>query len=95
MVKKKVKKKVKVSGGPWFRKRAGAIRSQWGFIPINWKGRIALILLIGINVFAANYFNITNVPFKEVSKFLVVFFFSITVFILIARRKTASVKDKK
>ena len=60
----------------------------WGFAPINWKGWIALLLLIGVNVFSAQYFDVMNVSFIEVSKFLVVLLFSLVIFILIAKRKT-------
>ncbi len=85
-----VKKRKKV----WFRKRAKNTEDSWGFIPINWKGWVALILLIGMNVFAANYFDIMNVGFREASKFLVVFLFSFVVFILIARKKTLGIHIK-
>ncbi len=82
------KKKKKVSKSPWFKKRAGAPNHKWGFIPINWKGWVALLLLIGVNVFSAQYFDIMNSPFIEVSKFLVVLLFSLVVFVLIAKKKT-------
>ncbi len=84
----KRKRKVKkvVPKNPWFRKRD--IDTNWGFIPINWQGWISLILLIGINVFAANYFNVRNAPFEGVSKFLVVFLLSMTVFVLVAEQRT-------
>ena len=84
-------KKLKVVKGPknpWFKRRNESIESKWGFIPINWKGWIALLLLIGINVFSAQYFDIMNTPFIEVSKFLVVLLFSLVVFVLIAKKKT-------
>ena len=87
--KKRLKKVNKNLGGRlWFRKRVKSLEDKWGFIPINWKGWVALILLIGINVFSANYFDVMNVRFGEVSKFLVVFLFSFVVFVLIAKRKT-------
>lgn len=80
-----------VSKNYWFRKRAGVKlkKGSWGFIPVNWKGWVALLLLIAVNVFAANYFDVMNSPFVDVSKFLVVLLFSLVVFILIAKRKTA------
>lgn len=86
MVKKKV---VRVSGNPWFKKRDGIVKRSWGFIPINWKGWLALLLLVGVNVFAAQYFDVMNVSFIEVSKFLVVFLLSFVIFVLIAKRKTS------
>ena len=92
MAKKKRASKMKVSEDSWFRKRTENSEEIWGFIPVNWKGWVALILLIGVNVFAVNYFDVMNVEFREVSKFLVVFLLSIFVFIMIARRKTLGVK---
>ncbi len=88
MAKKKKVSKMKVSEDSWFRKRTENSEKSWGFIPVNWKGWVALILLIGVNAFAANYFDVMNVRFREVSKFLVVFLFSLVVFILIAKKKT-------
>lgn len=92
MVQKKKKVVKKESKDPWFKNREKRNKREWDFIPVNWKGWVTLILLIGINVFAADYFNIMNVSFKEVSKFLIVFLLSISVFILIAKRKTSSAK---
>jgi len=77
---------------PWFKRRVGNDRSSWGIIPINWKGWITLFLLVFLNVFSANYFDIMNAPFEDVSKALVVFFLSIVVFILISRKKTKGVE---
>lgn len=92
MVKKKKKvmrKKINKSfsnSKMWFRKYNE--EDNWGFTPISWEGWLALVLLIGINVFAANYFNLNKLIFNNWSKFLAVFLFSIVVFVLIARRKT-------
>lgn len=91
----KAKKRVNKNEMAWFRKREGTLKKGWGFIPINWKGWVALILLIGINVFAAQYFDVMNSPFVEVGKFLVVFLLSCVIFILIAKRKTEGVVGKK
>lgn len=90
MAKKKIRvsKKSRMSNEMWFRKRAGHSKESWGFIPVNWKGWVTLILLIGINVFAANYFNLNELVFDDWSGFLVVFLFSLVVFILIAKKKT-------
>jgi hypothetical protein len=90
MVKKKVKKRVVKN--PWFKRRAGNLKSGWGFFPINWKGWVALLLLVGLNIFSANYFGLNNIVFDNWSKFLVVFLLSMVVFILIAKRKTEGVK---
>ena len=92
MVKKKV---VTVSKNPWFRKREGTLKKGWGFVPINIKGWVALGLLIIVNVFAANYFDIMNAPFEDVSKFLIVFLLSLAIFILFAKRRTKGVKVPK
>ena len=92
MVKKK--KSVKGSRNPWFRRRVGVVHNRWGFIPINWKGWVALLALVILNVFSAQCFDIMNVPFVEVSKFLVVFLLSLVVFVLIAKRKTEGVARK-
>ncbi len=98
MVKKKVVKKkvdrkiirkskvIRIVKSPWF--RVINPKHNWGFIPINSKGGIALILLIGINVFAANYFNLNMLVFDNWSKFGVVFLLSFFIFIEIAMRKT-------
>lgn len=90
---KKGRKVVKKRGvkDPWFKNRKQNRKSDWDFIPVNWKGWAALVFLIAINVFAANYFDIM-ISFREISKFLVVFLLSISVFVLIARRKTSCPK---
>jgi hypothetical protein len=95
--KKKQKRKriLRVVKNPWFMKMPGSKRHEWGFIPINWKGAIALTLLIGINIFAANYFNLNILSFDNWSKFGVVFLLSFFVFIEIAMRKTRREKDDK
>jgi len=87
MAKKKLVKKKKVKN-PWFRRRAGSVKKGWGFIPINLEGWVSLLLLIGVNVFAANYFKLNNLLLDSWLSFGVVFFLSIFVFIMIARRKT-------
>lgn len=71
----------------WFKERVGQ-RKGWSFIPANWRGWVALFLLVWVNIFAANYFDVMNVEFEKVSKVLVVFFLSIAVFALISRNKT-------
>jgi hypothetical protein len=85
-----VKKKKKVSGkrNMWFAERKG----KWSFVPMNWKGWIALWVLILLNVFSGYYFDVMNSPFIQISKFLVVFLLSLVVFILISRRKTVGGK---
>lgn len=80
-------RKKRVSKNPWFRKKLSS-NDCWGFIPINWKGWIALILLIGVNVFASNYFNLNELVLDSYLKMGVVFLLSIFVFIEIAKRKT-------
>ena len=57
---------------------------------MNWKGWVALILLILINVFAANYFELNRLVIDSWLGFGVVFFLSVLVFVLIARRKTGA-----
>ena len=98
MTKKRAKKRVtkkENKKAPWFKRREKESKSDWGFVPVNWKGWVALVFLIAINVFAANYFNITDISFKGVSKFLIVFLLSISTFILIARQKTVGLKGSK
>ncbi len=84
--KKKVKKKAVVN--PWFRTMSGDSKSGWGFIPVNWKGGVALILLVGLNIFAANYFNLNELVLDNYLKMGVVFLLSIFVFAEIAKHKT-------
>ncbi|MCK5321213.1 hypothetical protein KAJ38_01420 [Candidatus Pacearchaeota archaeon] len=79
----------------WFRKSVESKSAGWGWIPINWKGQIALGLLVGVNVLAANYLQISKLVINSWSKFGVVFLISLFVFIMIARRKTQGVKVKK
>jgi hypothetical protein len=89
------KKKVKGSKNPWFKKRAGAVlkKGSWGFMPINWKGWLALLLLIIVNVFAAQYLNLNLIEGERWAKFGVVFLLSLLVFILIAKNKTKGIAD--
>jgi len=105
MVKKKVRKVPPIPKGapsgekmkknPWFRKRVEIGNAPgWGWIPINWRGWIALILLIGLNVFAANYFRLNKLVLENWISFGVVFLLSLFVFIMIAQRKTRGVKAK-
>ncbi len=97
VTKKKTAKKVAPmkSQNPWFRKREGADlkKGSWGFMPINWKGWLALAFLIILNVFAALYFELYILSGKMWTKFGVVFLLSMLVFILIAKRKTRGVRD--
>jgi hypothetical protein len=73
----------------WFRKGKG---ENWGFIPINWKGWVALILLVGLNVFAADYFNLNNLILDNYLRMGVVFLLSVFVFIEIAKKKSVEVR---
>ncbi|MBT6689876.1 hypothetical protein HN903_00955 [archaeon] len=74
------------SKGAWFRKKRKD--NDWGFIPINWKGWVAMILLVGLNVFAANYFRLYELVLDSYLKMGVVFLLSIFIFIEIAKKKT-------
>ncbi len=85
--KAKKKSKKKAVGDSWFRKREGSV-DGWGFVPINWKGFVALIFLVGLNIFAANYFNLNQLVLDNYLKMGVVFLLSVFVFIEIAKRKT-------
>jgi hypothetical protein len=87
MVRAKKTRKVVGVKNPWFRKREGA-RDGWGFIPINWKGGVALILLVGLNVFAAVYFDLNSIVLDSYLRMGVVFLLSVFVFIEIAKRRT-------
>lgn len=93
MKKKKItKKKTANNKQMWF--KLISPRHEWGFVPINWKGLVAMILLIGINVFSAFYFNLRILVFDSWSKFGVVFFSSLFIFIMISKRKTKNDKKK-
>jgi len=90
MKSKKKTKKNKIDLSPWFRKRDPASKDSWGFVPINEKGLVAFVLLIGLNVFAANYFNLNVFVLDNYFKMGVVFFLSIFVFVEIAKKKTVA-----
>ncbi len=83
----------KPRNNPWFRRPKKDLKAKWGFIPINFKGWIALILLIAINAFASNYFQLNNIVLNNYLKMGVVFLLSLFVFIEFARKKTAGVKN--
>ena len=70
------KKSVKGVKNPWFKERRNH-KKGWSFVPINWKGWVALILLVGVNVFSANYFNLEVLEAISWNKFGVVFLLSI------------------
>ncbi|MCD4771641.1 hypothetical protein K8R30_04485 [archaeon] len=89
-VKKRIKKVV--NKNPWFRKRLGNLKGDWGFVPINWEGFVSLVLLVGLNIFAANYFNLNDLVVDNYLKMGVVFLLSVFVFIEIAKKKTIGVK---
>jgi len=78
---------VKKKKSPWFVERVGH-KEGWSFVPMNWKGWVVLILLVGVNVLAANYFRLNELAFDNWAKMGVVFCLSIVVFVLIARKKT-------
>ena len=81
-----VKKKKSVDRNPWFRvRRKGA---SWGWLPINWKGWVALLILVGFNVFSAQYFNLNLLILDNWLKFGGVFLLSLFVFIMIAKVKS-------
>jgi hypothetical protein len=86
-MKKRVKKRNK-NLKPWFRKRSSNVSGNWGFIPISWEGCVPLALLIGLNVFAANYFNLYVLNLDNYLKMGVVFLLSIFVFVEIAKKRT-------
>ena len=93
MAKKKItKKKAAVNKIMWF--KLISPNHEWGFVPINWRGWIAMILLLGLNVFSAFYFNLRVLILDNWSKFGVVFFISLFVFIMISKRKTKNGKKK-
>lgn len=89
MAKKKVMKRKGVAKAKdvWFKKRLDG-KSGWSFIPMNWRGWVALVLLVGVNVFAANYFVLNELAFDNWSKFAVVSLLSLAIFILISKNKT-------
>ena len=81
--------KKKVDKNPWFKRRG---KESWGLVPINWEGFVALVLLVGLNVFAANYFNLNDLVVDNYLRMGVVFLLSVFVFIKIAKRKTLGAK---
>ena len=83
-----VKKKKSITKNPWFLKRAGSLKAGWGFVPVNWKGWVAILLLLGLNIFAANYFNLNELVLDNYLKMGVVLLLSVFVFIEIAKNKT-------
>ena len=93
MVKKSMKKKEvkkeeaenKNNKDFWFKSRKN---QNWGWIPLSWKGWIAFILLMLVNIFSAQYFDLLNITLKDFTKFLIVFLLSLFVFISISLRKT-------
>ena len=89
------KRKDNIKEDYWFRKSVESKIAEWGWVPINWKGWVSLILLVGVNVFAANYFQINKMIVSSCFKFGFVFLVSLFVFIMIARRKTRGVKVKR
>ena len=92
-VKKKIGIRKRFSRGPsWFVRSSFHPKSSWGIIPKNWKGTVSLIALIGLNVFAANYFRVTENNLDAFLKFGVVFLLSLFIFIEIAKHKTEGVK---
>ncbi len=86
MAKKKLKK-LKKESSFWFRKRSKG-KDGWGFIPVNWKGFVALVLLFGLNIFSANYFRLNELVLDSYLKAGVVFLLSIFVFIEISKIKS-------
>ena len=84
-MKKRGKKKAKSRNSkPWFMKGSG----DWNWVPLNWKGGIALFILFFINIFSAQYFRIINFEIDGFIKFLTVFFISMFIFIMFAKKKT-------
>jgi len=79
-------KKKKVKENPWFRERVKS-KEKWSFIPVNWKGFVVLVLLVGVNVFSANYFNLEELVWNNYLKAGVIFLLSMFVFIEIAKLK--------
>jgi hypothetical protein len=94
MAKKKIikNKSKRADGKKWFKTISS--KHNWGFIPVNWEGWVSLILLLVVNIFSANYFNLRILVFDSWSKFGVVFFISLFVFIMISKRKTKNGKKK-
>ncbi|MFH0808581.1 MAG: hypothetical protein V1888_03115 [archaeon] len=86
--KKSAVKKFRVVNYPWFRRRDIKSNDEWGFTPLNWKGGVTLLLLLGLNIFAANYFKLQEFVIDSYLKMGVVFFLSLFIFIEIAKKKT-------
>lgn len=74
----------------WFRARKG-LKSKdfgWGYIPISWEGVAAYIVLIGLLILAAVYFNVIHATFTQGILFLVAIIVLLIIFALIAKSKT-------
>lgn len=91
--KKVIKKRRIVAKKPWFKTLSE--KHSWGFIPISFEGIICLTVLIFLNVFAGNYFNLKVLSGDNWLRFGVVFFLSFFIFIMISRRRTKVINDKK
>lgn len=85
----------KFANGPkWFIRSSFHPKSSWGFIPKNWKGSLSLVSLVGLNIFAANYFRAVENSLDAFLKFGVVFCLSVFIFMEIAKHKTEGVRAK-
>ena len=92
----KIKRKKKVRRKPlkpWFKTLSG--KHNWGFVPISFEGIISLAVLVFVNVLAGNYFNLKVLSGDGWLRFGVVFFLSFFIFIMISKRRTKVVNDKK
>jgi len=90
----KIKKKKSRNSSAWFVRSSYSPNSKWGIIPINWKGTLALFLLVGINILGANYFRFTKTTLDSFLSFGVLFFLSLFIFIEIAKHKTEGTHPK-
>jgi len=92
MVKKKksVRKSVGISN-PWFQAASGD--DNWSWIPVSWKGFVIFVLLLAVNVFAAQYIGINNLTLEGWISFGVVFLLSLFIFVMIAKRKTEGARN--
>ena len=78
--------------GKWFRPRTWC---GWGYIPINWKGVIAYIMLFALIILSAIYFQLFTEESSNGIKFLISFILLIIIFSFIANKKTDKTKCEK
>jgi hypothetical protein len=84
MVKKETLK-IKIENNNWFKPRTWC---GWGFVPINWKGVSAYMILILLTIVLSLIFNLWNATTSRGIEFLISFIILLILFTYIASKKT-------